>query len=109
MEFSWSVIAILGAVVGSLIMIFVFRKREQKFTSFGDIDGVLKQDWMRTGNIDFHTAALESTSPQLLVLRVERKEDHRKRDGTGYRAIAVAPRNPGRGQRGCDLLECQPF
>jgi hypothetical protein len=74
MEFTWSVVAIIGVVIGGLIMVSAFRKREQKSTSLGDIDGVLKQDWTRTGNIDFHAAALESTSPQLLVLRVEDKK-----------------------------------
>src|SRR6202521_2987039 len=74
MGFAWSVVAIVGVVVGGLIMIFGFRKKEQKSTSFGDIDGVVKQDWTRSGNIDFHAAALESTSPQLLILRVEDKK-----------------------------------
>jgi uncharacterized membrane-anchored protein YhcB (DUF1043 family) len=74
MEFAWSVVAIVGVAVGGLIMIFGFRKREQKSTLFGDIDGVLKQDWTRTGKIDFHTAVLESSSPQLLFLRVEEKK-----------------------------------
>jgi hypothetical protein len=73
MEFAWSVVPIVGVVIGGL-MIFGFRKKEQKSTLFGDIDGVLKQDWTRTNNIDFHAAALESTSPQLLVLRVEEKK-----------------------------------
>jgi hypothetical protein len=74
MEFAWSVVAIVGVVVGGLIMIFGFRKIEQKSASFGDIDGVVKQDWTRSGNIDFHAAALKSTSPQLLVFRVEEKK-----------------------------------
>ena len=74
MELAWSVVAIVGVVVGGLIMIFGFRKKEQKSASSGDIDGVVKQDWTRSGNIDFHAAALESTSPQLLVLRVEDKK-----------------------------------
>ena len=74
MELAWSVVAIVGVVVGGLIMIFGFRKKEQKSASFGDIYGALKQDWTRSGNIDFHAAALESTSPQLLVFRVEEKK-----------------------------------
>jgi hypothetical protein len=72
MEFAWSVVAIVGVVVGSVIMSFDFRRREQK--SFGDIDGVLKEDWSRTGKIDFHAAVLESSAPQLLFLRVEEKK-----------------------------------
>ena len=74
MEFAWSVVPIVGVVVGGLLMIFGFRKREQKSGLFIDIDGVLKQDWTRTGNIDFHVAELERTSPKLLVLRVEEKK-----------------------------------
>src|SRR5450631_2544420 len=74
MEFAWTFVASAGVVVGVLIMISGFRKKEQKSASFGDIDGVLKQDWTRSGNIDFHAAALESRSPQLLVFRVEEKK-----------------------------------
>jgi len=54
-------------------MIFAFLKRSRKFTVFSDIDGVVKQEWMRTGNIDFHIAELEMM-PQLLALRVEEKK-----------------------------------
>jgi hypothetical protein len=75
MDFAWVIIAIavIGVTVGGLIMAFGFRKTEQKPTAFGQIDGVLKQDWTRTGNIDFHAAVLESPSPQPLTLRVEEK------------------------------------
>jgi hypothetical protein len=75
MDFTWIIIAIAiaGVVAGGLIMAFGFRKTEQKPLAFGQIDGVLKQDWTRTGNIDFHAAALESASPQPLTLRVEEK------------------------------------
>jgi hypothetical protein len=73
MDFVWVVVAIIGVVVGGLIMVFGFRKAEQKPAAFGQIDGVMKQDWMRTGNIDFHAAVLESPSPQPLTLRVEEK------------------------------------
>ena len=55
------------------MMAFGFRKTERKPVAFGHVDGVLKQDWTRTGNIDFHAAALESASPQPLTLRVEEK------------------------------------
>jgi hypothetical protein len=68
----WLIIAI-GVLVGGLIIIFGFRKTDQKLLAFGRIDGALKQDWMRTGNIDFHTSALESSSPQPLRLLVEEK------------------------------------
>jgi hypothetical protein len=66
-------IAAVGVIAGGLIMAFGFRKSEQKPTAFAQIDGVLKQDWTRTGNIDFHAPALESSSPQPLTLRVEEK------------------------------------
>jgi len=72
---AWVILAIaaIGVIAGGLIMAFGFRKTEQKPAAFGEIDGVLKQDWTRTGNIDFHAAALESPSPQPLTLRVEEK------------------------------------
>ncbi len=52
-------------------MAFGFRKKAPTPVSFDDIDGVLKQDWARTGNIDFHARSLDSASPQQLILRVE--------------------------------------
>jgi hypothetical protein len=73
---AWVIIAIaaIGVIAGGLIMAFGFRKTtEQKPSAFAQIDGVLKQDWTRTGNIDFHAAALESSSPQPLTLRIEEK------------------------------------
>jgi hypothetical protein len=75
MDFAWVIIAIaiIGVIVGGLIMAFGFRKTEQRSAAFGQIDGVLKQDWTRTGNIDFHAALLESPSPQPLTLRIEEK------------------------------------
>ncbi len=78
MEFAWGilaiVVAIIGVVVGGLIMVFGFRKKEHKPAALGQVDGVVKQDWTRTGNIDFHAAELQSTSPQPLTLRVEEKK-----------------------------------
>jgi hypothetical protein len=75
MDFTWVIlaIAVAGVIAGGLMMAFGFRKTERKPAAFGEIDGVLKQDWVRTGNIDFHAAALESASPQPLTLRVEEK------------------------------------
>jgi hypothetical protein len=69
---SW-LIAAVGVLAGGLTMMFGFRKTEQRPVAFGQIEGTLKQDWMRTGNIDFHTSAFESPSPQPLRLRVEEK------------------------------------
>jgi hypothetical protein len=68
----WVIIAI-GVLVGGLIMMLGFRKTNQKPVAFGRISRALKQDWMRTGNIDFHTLALEMSSPQPLRLLVEEK------------------------------------
>jgi hypothetical protein len=45
-------------------MMLGYRKTEQKPVTFGPINGGLKQDWMRTGNIDFHVSAVKSSSPQ---------------------------------------------
>jgi hypothetical protein len=75
MDFAWVIIAIavIGVIAGGLIMAFGFRKTEQKPAAFGQIDGILKQDWTRTGNIDFHAAVLDSPSPQPLTLRIEEK------------------------------------
>jgi hypothetical protein len=69
---SW-VIAAIGALVGGPIMMFGVRNTGQKPAAFNKIAGALKQDWIRTGNIDFHALALESASPQPLRLRVEEK------------------------------------
>jgi hypothetical protein len=74
MEIALGIIVIIGIVAGGLIMVFGFRKKEQQPVAFDHIDGVMKQDWTRTGNIDFHAAALESASPQPLTLRVEEKK-----------------------------------
>ena len=74
---SWSLAPIIGLIVGVLIMVFGFRKREQKPFVFEDIDGVLKQDWTRTGNIDFHIGTPDSASPH--ASKPERQE---RREGT---------------------------
>ncbi len=68
----WVIVAI-GVLMGGLIMMVGFRKTDQKSVTFGRIDRALKQDWMRSGNIDFHTSGLESSSPQPLRLLVEEK------------------------------------
>jgi hypothetical protein len=75
MDFAWVIlaIAVAGVIAGGLMMAFGFRKTERKPVAFAQVDGVLKQDWVRTGNIDFHAPALESASPQPLTLRVEEK------------------------------------
>jgi hypothetical protein len=74
-------IAAIGVIAGGLIMAFGFRRSEHKPAAFGAIDGVLKLDWTRTGNIDFHAAELDSPSPQPLTLRVEEKRVTQKAMG----------------------------
>jgi hypothetical protein len=74
MESPWGVVAVIGVIVGVLTMVFGLRRKERKPFVFDDIDGILKQDWTRTGNVDFYVAALDSASPQTLVLRVEEKK-----------------------------------
>ena len=75
MKFVWSVVPIAGLIVGALIMAFGFRKKEDLASpGFDNIDGVLKQDWTRTENIDFYIAAVDSSSPQRLILRVEERK-----------------------------------
>jgi hypothetical protein len=69
---TWVMVTV-GASLGGMIMMLGFRKSDQKPEPFGQIDGALKQEWTRTGNIDFHASALESSSPQRLTLRVEEK------------------------------------
>jgi hypothetical protein len=69
---AWVMVTV-GASLGGMIMMFGFRKSDKKSEPFDRIDGALKQEWTRTGNIDFHAAALESSSPQRLTLRVEEK------------------------------------
>ena len=54
-------------------MMFGYRKIDQKPVAFGQIYEVLKQDWIKTGNIDFHASAIENCSAQPLRLRVEEK------------------------------------
>ena len=54
-------------------MMFGVRHASQRPVAFDQTAGALKQDWIRTGNIDFHASSLESSSPQPLRLRVEEK------------------------------------
>ena len=54
--------------------IYAIRKKDETAPSFGEVSGTLKQDWTRTGKIDFHVAVLESSSPQQLILRVEERK-----------------------------------
>jgi hypothetical protein len=74
MELPLSMLALTGTIVGGLIMFSGFRKRDQKPVVFDNIDGALKDDWTRTGTIDFHVSVPESASPQPLTLRVEERK-----------------------------------
>ncbi len=98
----WVIVAI-GGLVGRLIMTFGFRKTDQKPVAFGRIDRALKQDWMRTGNIDFHTSALESSSPQPLRLLVEEK---RVTEGVVGQDIAELRWRLATLQEGKELVVC---
>jgi hypothetical protein len=66
-------IATIGVIAGAVLIYFGFRRSEAKPEGFAAVDGVLKHDWARTGNIDFHAQELESPSPQPLTLRVEER------------------------------------
>jgi hypothetical protein len=63
----------IGALVGEPIMTIGHREADEKPVTFGPINAALKQDWMRTGNIDFHASAIGSSSPQPIRLLVEEK------------------------------------
>jgi hypothetical protein len=75
--FVWSIVAVLGiAVAAGMIAygIYAIRKNDKPEPLYGGVTGTLKEDWARTGNIDFHVAALESASPQHFILRVEERK-----------------------------------
>ena len=65
--------AAIGAWLSQPITMLNDREVDQKPVAFGPIGATLKQDWMRTGNIDFHASTNESSSPQPLRLLVEEK------------------------------------
>jgi hypothetical protein len=69
---TWVILA-LGASFGVLIMFFGFRKADIKPQALGHPDGAVKEDWTRTGAIDFHRATYENSSLQPLRLWVEEK------------------------------------
>jgi hypothetical protein len=73
-EFAAIVVPVIGTVVGVLVMVVSFREKRQRLAPFGEMKGVVKQDWTRTGRIDFHVQEIQSTSPQWLILRVEEQK-----------------------------------
>jgi len=75
--FAWSIVVVLAIAVAAAMIgygIHTIRKKDEPDPLFGGVSGTLKEDWTRTGNIDFHAGALESTSPQQLILRVEERK-----------------------------------
>jgi hypothetical protein len=75
--FTWGVVAVMALAVAAAMITYVvrlMRKKDEPDPTFGGVSGTLKQDWTRTGRIDFHVVALENASPQQLMLRVEEKK-----------------------------------
>jgi hypothetical protein len=75
--FMWSIVAVLGIAVAAAMIaygIYAIRKKDEPDPLYGGVSGTLKEDWARTGNIDFHVVALESASPQHFILRVEERK-----------------------------------
>jgi hypothetical protein len=68
---AWVIVA-MGVWMGGLVMIFGHRGADTKLSP-DRIRGAVKQDWTPTGNIDFHGATMESSTPQPLRLWVEEK------------------------------------
>jgi hypothetical protein len=75
----WIILA-FGAFLGGTIIIFGPRKADRRPVAYGSTDGILKidnilkEDWSRTGNIDFHAASTDDKSScQPLRLWVEEK------------------------------------
>jgi len=85
--FAWSIVVVLAIAVAAAMIVYgihTLRKKDEPDPLYGGVSGTLKEDWTRTGNIDFHVVALDSASPQHAILRVD----------------------SGGSQRGCGLLEC---
>jgi hypothetical protein len=75
--FGWGVVAVLAIAVAAAMIVYVvhtLRKKDEPDPLYGGVSGTLKEDWARTGNIDFHVVALDSTSPQQFILRIEEKK-----------------------------------
>jgi hypothetical protein len=61
--------------------IYAFRKKDEPDPLFGGVSGTLKQDWARTGLIDFHVVAIEITSPQQSFSESRKKRQSKIRWG----------------------------
>jgi len=71
-------ISAFGVFLGGAIVIFGFRKADTRpadtrSVASGPVDGTLKEDWRRTGNIDFRASTYDNSSFHPLRLWVEEK------------------------------------
>ena len=75
--FAWSIVAVVGIAVAAAMIGYVtynLRKKDEPDPLYGGVTGTLKEDWARTGNVDFYVGTLEGTSPQHFILRVEERK-----------------------------------
>ena len=75
--FAWSIVVVLAIAVAAAMIVYgihTLRKKDEPDPLYGGVSGTLKEDWTRTGNIDFHVVALDSASPQHAILRVEERK-----------------------------------
>jgi hypothetical protein len=69
---AWITLA-LGVFSGGTIMILGLRKADTRLVTSGQINGALKEDWRRTGDIDFHASIDENSSSKPLRLWVQER------------------------------------
>jgi len=103
--FAWSIFVVLATAVAAAMIVYgihALRRTDEPDPLFGGVSGMLKQDWARTKQIDFHLP--DSTSPAAHP-PCRGKKDRRKFDGAGGGPAALAPRDRGGSQGGCRLLE----
>ena len=75
--FAWSIVVVLAIAVAAAMIVYgihALRKKDEPDPLYAGVSGTLKEDWARTGNIDFHVVAPESSSPQHFILRVEERK-----------------------------------
>jgi hypothetical protein len=75
--FAWSMVVVLAIAVAAAMIVYgihTLRKKDEPDPLYGGVSSTLKEDWARTGNIDFHVVTLDSTSPQHFILRVEERK-----------------------------------
>ena len=74
---SGSIVAVLGTAGAAALIaygIYAIRRKDEPDPLYGGVTGTLKEDWARTGNIDFHVATVDGASPQHFILRVEERK-----------------------------------